>query len=433
MAETGVATVIPQAVGRDRVGRDRVVVSAMFVVHGMVSGTWTGRIPWVQEHIHASLGVLGGTMVSSTVGALVAMPRAGAVVRRFGDRAALRLLIGLWTACLALPALMPDAATLAVSLFFFGASAGLADVAMNAAGVRVERRAGKSIMSGLHGLWAVGVLAGSALGALCARASIGAPAELITVAILLTAVAMVLPGLLSIESLSVNLDAEPVAGPGPDPATAQLTDTDGLAAAQTTASRPSRRARLARSFALPSRALLGIALVGFCAIFAEGACNNWSAVYLVTVAHTGQAIAAFALTGFACTMAIGRLTGDAVVRRLGPVRTVRLGGVVALIGSTTVVFGHTPVLAIAGFVLTGLGIATTVPLAFAASGRATAHAESAIASIATVTYTAGLLADPTVGLLGSAVSLSFAFGLVALLTAGLIFGAGALGDREPAV
>jgi hypothetical protein len=105
---------------------------------------------------------------------------------------------------------------------------------------------------------------------------------------------------------------------------------------------------------------------------------------------------------------------------------------VALAGSTTVALGHSPAAAIAGFVLTGLGIATTVPLAFAASGRATAHAESAIAGIATVTYTAGLLADPTVGLLGSAVSLSFAFGLVALLTAGLVLGAGALAPKDPA-
>jgi MFS family permease len=414
MSDLGVTAAIPGTADptapadSDRVGRDRAVVSAMFVVHGVVTGTWTGRIPWVQEHIHASLGVLGATMVSATVGALIAMPRAGSIVRRFGDKAALRLMLGLWTACLVLPSLMPDPAALAVALFFFGATAGLADVAMNAAGVRVERRAGKSIMSGLHGLWAVGVLAGSALGAFCARASIGAPAELITVAVVLTAVAMILPGQMSVQALSA--EPEPARAAGPE----------------------SLRRRAARNFALPDKALAGIALIGFCAIFAEGAGNNWSAVYLVTVAHAGQAVAAFALTGFACTMAIGRLTGDAIVRRLGPVRTVRIGGAVALAGSTTVALGHSPAAAIAGFVLTGLGIATTVPLAFAASGRATAHAESAIAGIATVTYTAGLLADPTVGLLGSAVSLSFAFGLVALLTAGLVLGAGALAPKDPA-
>jgi MFS family permease len=401
-----------------RLGRDRFAVGAMFAVHGAVSGAWTSRIPWVQEHLHASLGVLGGAFVATTLGALAAMPRAGVVVRRYGHRTAQRLLLALWTGCLALPALMPDVPALALSLFFFGATAGLADVVMNAAGVRVERRAGKSIMSGLHGLWAVGVLAGSGLGVLCARAGIGAPAELIAVAVVLTAVALVLPSLLTDEPVVDELAIDELADGGPAADQGLVTEPQ-----------PQPGGCAKRRFARPGKALLGIAVIGFCAIFAEGACSNWSAVYLVTVAHTSQAIAAFAVTGFACTMAIGRLTGDAVVRRLGPVRTVRCGGVVALAGSVTVVLASAPVVAVLGFVLTGLGIATAVPLAFAASGRATAHAEGAIASIATITYTAGLLADPTIGLLGSAVSLPFAFGLVALLTSGLILGAGALRNK----
>jgi len=405
MSEASIEVAIPSTDSRSRIGRDRLVVSAIFAVHGAVTGTWTSRIPWVQEHVHAGLGVLGASMVAATVGSLVAMPRAGAVVRRFGHRTALRLLLALWTACLALPALMPDVPALAASLFFFGASAGLADVVMNAAGVRVERRAGKSIMSGLHGLWSVGVLAGSGLGVLCAHAQIGAPAELISVAVVLTVVALILPGL--------------------------LTDEPVAAEAMAAQPKPARR-RLPR-LPFPSRALLGLAVVGFCAVFAEGACNNWSAVYLVTVAHTNQAIAAFAVTGFACTMAIGRLTGDAVVRRLGPVRTVRFGGIAATAGAVAVVVAGSPLIAVLGFVLTGLGIATTVPLVFGASGRATAHAESAIASIAVITYTAGLVADPTVGLLGSAVSLPFAFGVVAVLTSGLVFGAGALREKTAPV
>lgn len=419
MGDISVATAVAPVGPRGRVGRDRFVVGAVFVVHGAVSGTWTGRIPWVQEHIHASLGVLGAAMVAGTVGALVAMPRAGAVIGRFGHRSGLRLLLCLWTACLALPALMPNAALLAVALFFYGGTAGMADVAMNAAGVRVERRVGKSIMSGLHGLWAVGVLLGSGLGVLCARAGIGAPAELLAVAVVLTAVGAALPALLTAEALAV--DAQPARG---------QSDQSGQPGQSDRPESVGRRA--ARHLALPGKALLGIAAVGFCAIFAENACSNWSAVYLVTVAHTGQATAAFAVTGFACTMAVGRLSGDVVVRRLGPVRSVRFGGIAALAGSVTVVLAHSPIFAVLGFVLTGLGIATTVPLAFAAGGRATAHAESAIASIATVTYTAGLLADPTVGLLGSAVSLPFAFGLVALLTSGLVIGAGALREKPPA-
>ena len=47
----------------------------------------------------------------------------------------------------------------------------------------------------------------------------------------------------------------------------------------------------------------------------------------------------------------------------------------------------------------------------------------AVAGITTVTYSAGLLAGPSVGALGSAVSLPFAFGIVALLSVGIVLSA----------
>ena len=41
---------------------------------------------------------------------------------------------------------------------------------MNAQGVLLERRLGRSIMSGLHGMWSVGSLAGAGVGVLAAQA-----------------------------------------------------------------------------------------------------------------------------------------------------------------------------------------------------------------------------------------------------------------------
>jgi hypothetical protein len=53
-----------------------------------------------------------------------------------------------------------------------------------------------------------------------------------------------------------------------------------------------------------------------------------------------------------------------------------------------------------------------------------------VAGIATVTYTSGLVAGPVIGALGSAVSLSFAFGVVAVL--GCVMAAGAAALRRQA-
>ena len=362
-------------------------------MHGTVTGTYAARLPWIADHVHATPGVLGAAMIAPTAGALVAMPLSGRIVHRLGGRAAVRLLLALWTASLAIPGVMPDVGWLAAGLLFYGAAAGVADVLMNGQAVRIEKRAGKSIMAGLHGMWSVGGIVGGLFGALCAGAGISALPEFLVTAAILTMVGLVATGLL--------------------PSDAGLADAE-LAGVVDVAQeiRPPR-------FALPTKAVLGLGVVGFCAVFAEGSGTNWSAVYLTSVTHASAAVGGYCVTGFAATMALGRLTGDAVVRRFGPVRTVRAGGALAVLGAVAIVLARTPWLGIAGFAAMGLGIATGVPLCIAAAGRATKDADTAVAGISSITYGSGLLAGPAVGALGSAVSLSFAFGLVALLSTGI--------------
>jgi hypothetical protein len=73
-----------------------------------------------------------------------------------------------------------------------------------------------------------------------------------------------------------------------------------------------------------------------------------------------------------------------------------------------------------------------VPLAIAAAGRGGRDSDAAVAGVSSITYTAGLLAGPSVGALGSAVSLSFAFGFVAVLTCGMALAAHTLRPGLPA-
>ena len=392
-AEAVIAVPFTRPAAEER--RGRIAVSLIFAVHGVISGTFAARLPWLQTQIHASPGVLGAVMITQTVGALAAMPATGRVVHRFGARTGMRILIALFCASLAIPAYMPSAWSLSAVLLIFGATAGCADVAMNAHAVRIERRLGRSIMSGFHGLWAVGMIAGSAIGGLCAGAGIGAPTEFAATAAGFLVVGVVSCGLL----------------PPDDPT---VSDPESEADVK-----PPR-------YALPSKAILVIGIVGFCAIFAEGASNSWCAVYLIHVAHATAAIGAYSLTGFSATLALGRLTGDAVARRFGPVATVRAGGIVAVLGACLVAMATGQVLCLIGFAAIGLGIATSVPLAFAAAGRLGGDAEASVAGIATIMYGAGLIAGPAVGALGSAVSLPFAFWVTAVVTTGIALGASAL-------
>ncbi|MEC4015516.1 MFS transporter [Streptomyces sp. H27-D2] len=394
-----------RAVGRDRVGvsgavggasfsarrlgRARLAVAAVFTVHGAVTGSFATRVPWIQEHVGVSAGQLGLALAFPAIGASVAMPLAGRISHRFGPRAALRGLLALWTASLALPALAPGLVSLCFALFVYGATAGMSDVAMNALGVEIEDRLDRSLMSGLHGMWSVGALLGSAAGTVAAHADVDARLHLTTAAAVLSVL-----GLLACRDV-LDVRSAPEEHPPP-------------------------------RFALPPKSALVIGAVGFCAVFAEGASLDWSAVYLRDVLDTSPGLAAASTTAFACTMAAARLVGDAVVGRFGAVRTVRAGGVLATAGGVLVVTAVDPVMALGGFALIGLGVAVVVPLAFAAAGRSGPAPSQSIAGVATITYTSGLIAPSAMGSIADATSLTVSFGLVTVLALGLIFGAGVL-------
>ncbi|MFK0294154.1 MFS transporter [Streptomyces sp. NPDC090442] len=366
--------------------RARWAIAAVFLVHGSVTGNFATRIPWIQDHTQIPPGQLGLALAFPAIGASLAMPLAGRISHRLGARTALRALLALWTLALALPALSPDLFVLCGALLVYGAASGMADVAMNALGVETEDRLGRPIMSGLHGMWSVGALLGSAAGTVAAHIGTDARLHLAGAALVLTLLgALVCGGVLDLRSA-------PEEHPPP-------------------------------RFALPPRSAVIIGAIGFCAVFAEGASLDWSAVYLHDRLGTDAGLAAACTTAFSCTMAVARLAGDRMVARFGPVRTVRVGGVLATAGGLLIVTAGRPVQAMAGFGLVGLGIAVVVPLAFAAAARSGPAPSQAIAGVATITYTSGLIAPSAIGGIAQATSLTGSFALVTALTFGLVAGA----------
>lgn len=375
------------------VRRAHLTMRAVFAVHGVVAGTFATRIPWIKDHLGLSAGALGLALVCPAIGSSLMMPLAGRLMHLYGSRTALRVLLSLWCAALALPALAPGLPWLCLALLVFGATAGTADVVMNALGIAVEEHKGRSIMSGLHGMWSVGTLIGAAVGVPAAHAGLDGRVHL-----------GVMAGVLVVAALLLTSAAPDVRPAGDEAA-------------------PPR-------FALPPRAALVIGAIGFCGVFAEGGSSDWCAVYLREIAHASPAVAALAYTAFSCTMATTRLLGDLAIRRLGAVATLRTGGVLSTLGGVLVVASHTPAPAIAGFALIGVGISVVVPLCFAAAGRSGPVPSQAIAGVATVTYTSGLVAPAAIGGIAGASSLTTSFVLVTVLTLGLVLGAGVVRPKS---
>ena len=147
-------------------------VAIVFTASGIVTGTLSSRWPWIAGRLHLTSALVGAMGLASTAGALATMPFAARFVHRYGTKAAIVFLTVALGITLVFPPVAPTAIVLAVIMVVMGAVAGTQDTAINTAGVETETHLGRSIMSGLHGMWSVGVLLGALVGSVVARENI---------------------------------------------------------------------------------------------------------------------------------------------------------------------------------------------------------------------------------------------------------------------
>ena len=259
-------------------------------------------------------------------------------------------------------------------LLVFGAFLGAIEVGMNVHAVEVEKRAGKPLMSGFHGLFSVGGFVGSSMMTLALSAKIGALAGTVFAALLM---------IVALLFASSRLIVTPKADETP-------------------------------LFVIPRGIVVLLALLTAITFLTEGAILDWGALLLTGKGLVEPAQAGLGYSVFAVAMTAGRLTGDAVVARLGDRLTVLGGGILAIVGYVVLLTAQVAPLAFLGFLLIGLGASNTVPVLFRQAGAQTAMPSSlAIASVTTIGY-AGILAGPAgIGFAAQAIGLSGAYWMLA--------------------
>ena len=118
----------------------------------------------------------------------------------------------------------------------------------------------------------------------------------------------------------------------------------------------------------------------------------------------------------AAGMTVGRLAGDRFIVRYGRRSMLWRTALVAMAGMSLAVVAPTLGLAIAGYAILGLGVATIVPMTFTLAGNVAGVSPAAALSRVTTLGYAGLFGSPTViGLLAHAVGLGVALWLPAVL------------------
>lgn len=386
-----------RSVTADRdLARLRAAITAFFFLDGFVFAGWVARIPAIKDQTSASEGALGLALLGVSAGGTATMMATGRLCRRFGNHPTTVAAGVLFAGSVALPPLTHSALALGLVLLVFGTGFGALNVAMNSAAVDLIAALRRPVMPGFHAAFSLGGMAGAGLGGLIAG-HLSPTRHLSLLAVF---------GLLLAAAAGRTLISLPVPAPrgGAEPA-AESENAAAVPEPSPGAQRPGRARWLVAVFGL----------IALCTAYGEGAMADWAALHLHQDLDASAGLAAAGYSVFALMMAVGRLTGTALLERLGQTRALTTGGTTAAAGMLLGSLAPTVWLALLGFAVTGLGLANLFPVAIARAGALTGP--GGVAAASTLGYGGMLLGPPTIGFLADWYSLPIALTTVAALAA----------------
>lgn len=357
-------------------------VAVAFGLNGVAVASWFARVPAARDALGLGVGALGLLLLAMSAGATLAMLTAGEVTHRLGPRRAVvvstaGLSAGLVVAGFAIGT-WPSAVATAVGLFVLGYGSGTCNVAMNVEAAAVERVVGRTVMPRFHAIWSLGTVAAAGLTASAVWLGLPVTAHLVGVA------ALVLGGTL-VAARSFRCGGEPVGV------------KSGVLAA----------------WREPRTVLIGLLVLVLA--FTEGTANDWVAVAFVDGYSFGPAAGAVVFGVFVATMTFGRVVGTVALDRWGRVPVLTATMLLAIGGVAMAVLGGSPVVAVAGVALWGLGTSLGFPVGMSAAADEEGRAAARVSVVAVIGYTAFLAGPPVVGLLGDQVGVLRALLVVPLL------------------
>lgn len=352
-----------------------IALPLLFAQFGVIMGTWAGRIPALRDGVAISHSVLSLVLLCGGLGAVISFPLSSRMMTLLGGRKTLFYSgLALLNVLLCI-GLAPNVPALMLAVFLLGVTASCFDVGVNSVATKLEASSGESRLSTLHAWGCAGGLAGAMLGSLMAGMGIAPSMHFLMIAIPL--------GLVLWLGYHM-LDAD-----------------DGCQKVEK------------KTFSLPRGPLALLGALGFLGAMSEGSIADWSGVFLKDHFKVADGFAPLALSAFSVMMLLARMQGDKLKARHGAQRLVMLGGGLSASGLFFAVLAPDAWLALAGFALAGLGLATVFPFVFSAAGK---EGPLALAGVATMTYSGSLMGPPVIGTLAHGLGMQAAMGFVGVLS-----------------
>ncbi len=393
-----------------RLRKARWGVSLLFLGNGAMWANLVPRLPDIRERLDVGYGVFGVAVSFASVGAIVLGLLAATLIRRFGSARVAAVTLAVQAVAVSGAGLAPSVVLFGAFLFINGALDSVTDVAQNAHGLVVQKRMKRSIINGLHAMWSAGAAIGAFLGQTAVTLEIDITVHLGTAVVAFAVLALIAKRLMLPDDSSRPAEEEQ--------------------AAENSAPTP-------RRVGIPAAAAVALGMLGLVSIAGaavEDAGFTWSSNYMADEVGAPKSVIGYALVGLMALHFVGRITGDRLVDRFGERAVVRVGGMVTMLGMGAALAWPSVWGTILGFSLAGLGVATTVPIAFAASDNIPGLRHGTGVTITSwLLRISFLVGPPLVGAIGDATSLRVGLLLVPLCGLAVVLLAGSLSGRHKPV
>lgn len=399
-------TVAERMIDTPRLRRARIGVSLLFLTNGAMWANVVPRLPEIKDKLDLNYTGFGVAVAFASIGSIGLGLISAPMLRRFGSARVAVIALALQSLAVWGAGVSPTVFLFSGFLFLNGALDANTDVAQNAQGMGIQRRLGRSIINSLHAMWSLGAAAGGLIGAGAVVLHLSIGVHLGLTSALFIAIAGIAYRLMLGPDSGIDRQDEPAHADAPE-----------------------RRMRV------PRAALITVVMLGLVAIagaLVEDAGFTWSASYMKDDLHAAAGIAGFAFIGLMLLHFLGRIVGDKYVDRYGERAVARVGGVITAVGMGVALAWPTIPGTIVGFSLAGLGVATTVPAAFAASdGIPGLRPGTGITMVSWMLRISFLASPPIVGAVADATSLRTGLLVVPIAGIAVFLLAGALKGKAP--
>ncbi|WP_298238589.1 MFS transporter [uncultured Algibacter sp.] len=361
--------------------------SWVFSSTNILVGTWILYLPHIKMKFELNDSQIGLALFFTACGLLASIPAVPYINKLLGTGRSTKMGMILSALLYNLILVAPNYALLCTSLFMTGVFSGFTDVSMNALVSIIEKRDKLNLMSAVHGFFSLGGFIGAGIGSLLIG-KFSNPSYhmlLITSFIILT-------------TLLLAKHYENIIEPA------------------------QKEHKESTSIFKNIMPVLGLSIVAFIIMFNEGAVEHWSNLFLFDIVQVSESQAGLGFVTFSLTMTLGRFLGDGISYKIGAVKTIAYGCIIAMVAYSLILVSNFYI-SVLGYGVLGLGLSVIVPEIFRLAGRAVHISTSVAISVVSGIGFVGFLIGPV--LLGfisnlSDLIMSYIFLLTLVFTAFMI-------------